>query len=293
VEFLREGKLHRIRATREVVLSLGAIHTPKLLMHPGIGDEAELKRVGIPLIEHLPGIGRNFQDHFMSPCVWEAREPTERRNNLAEATAMWKSDAALDIPDLQSFMVEAPYASPQAAKVAPPPNSWSLTTAVLRTASRGRLRLTGADPRDPIDIDANVLDDPADLKALNICVEFCRAISNSVPLRRFAKREILPGPLEGAELEDFIRNATVSHSHQTCTAKSAMPCQSWTTVVQPDDRCARNFMPSSASPPPSPSGSDQRVLVRISDFSTFPTLERGRSSQTSICLGVLTLPVAT
>jgi choline dehydrogenase len=72
VEFLCEGKLHRIRATREVVLSLGAIHTPKLLMHPGIGDEAEPKRVGIPLIEHLPGIGRNFQDHFMSPCVWES-----------------------------------------------------------------------------------------------------------------------------------------------------------------------------------------------------------------------------
>ena len=77
-------------------------------MQSGIGDEAELRRVGIPLIEHLPGIGRNFQDHFMSPCVWEAREPTERRNNLAEATAVWKSVAALDIPDLQSFMVEAP-----------------------------------------------------------------------------------------------------------------------------------------------------------------------------------------
>ncbi|MDB5411001.1 MAG: oxidoreductase [Rhodospirillales bacterium] len=219
VEFLREGKLHRIGATREVVLSLGAIHTPKLLMQSGIGDEAELKRVGIPVIEHLPGIGRNFQDHFMAPCVWEAREPIERRNNLAEATAMWKSDAALDTPDLQSFMVEAPYASPEAATVAPPPNSWSLTTAVLRTASRGRLRLTRSDPRDPIDIDANALDDPADLKALKICVWFCRAIGNSASLRAFAKREILPGPLRGAELEAFIRNATVSHSHQTCTAK--------------------------------------------------------------------------
>jgi choline dehydrogenase len=132
---------------------------------------------------------------------------------------MWKSDATLDRPDLQSFMVEAPYASPQASKVPPPPNSWSLTTAVLRTASRGRLRLTGPDPRDPIDIDANALDDPADLKALKICVEFCRAIGNSASLRAFAKREILPGPLESAELEAFIRNATVSHSHQTCTAK--------------------------------------------------------------------------
>jgi len=219
VEFLRDGKLHRIGATREVVLSLGAMHTPKLLMQSGIGDEAELKRVRISVIQHLPGVGRNFQDHFMAPCVWESRDSIEPRNNRGEATAFWKSDAALDRPDLQSFMVEAPYASPQAAKVAPPANSWSLTTAVLRTASRGRLRLTGSDPLDPIDIDANALDDPADLKALKICVEFCRAIGNSAPLRRFAKREILPGPLEGAELEAFIRNATVSHSHQTCTAK--------------------------------------------------------------------------
>jgi choline dehydrogenase len=219
VEFLHEGELHRIGATREVVLSLGAIHTPKVLMQSGIGDEAELKRVGIPVIQHLPGIGRNLQDHFMAPCVWEAREPIERRNNLSEATAIWKSDAGLDRPDLQTFMVEAPYASPQAARVAPPPNSWSLTTAVLRTASRGRLRLTGSDPRDPIDIDVNFLDHPDDLRSLKTCIEFCRDIGNSASLRPFAKREILPGPLEGPELEDFARNATVSHSHQTCTAK--------------------------------------------------------------------------
>jgi choline dehydrogenase len=219
VEFLREGKLHRVGAVREVVLSLGAIHTPKLLMQSGIGDEAELKRFGIPIIQHLSGVGRNFQDHFMAPCVWEALEPIERRNNLAEATVMWKSTTSLDRPNLQSFIIEAPYTSPQAARVPPPPNSWSLTTAVLRTASRGRLRLTGSDPRDPIDIDANFLDEPADLKALKACVEFCRAIGNSAQLRLFAKREILPGPLKGAELEAFIRNATVSHSHETCTAK--------------------------------------------------------------------------
>lgn len=219
VEFLREGRLHRIEATREVVLSLGAIHTPKLLMQSGIGDEAELRRFGIPLIDHLPGVGRNFQDHFMAPCVWEAREPIEPRNNMGEATVLWRSNATLDAPDLQSFLVEAPYASPQAAKVTPPPNSRSLTTAVLRTASRGRLRLTGPNPHDPIEIDANCLDDPADLKTLKTCVEFCRAIGNSASLRRFAKREFLPGPVKGAELETFIRNATVSHSHQSCTAK--------------------------------------------------------------------------
>ena len=231
VEFQREGKLHRIGATREVVLSLGAIHTPKVLMQSGIGDEAELKRVGISVIQHLPGVGRNFQDHFMAPCVWESRDSIEPRNNRGEATAFWKSDAALDRPDLQSFMVEAPYASPQAATVAPPPNSWSLTTAVLRTASRGRLRLTGSDPRDPIDIDANALDDPADLKALKICIEFCRAIGNSAPLRRFAKREILP--VRSRAQHWRLSSAMPRSAIPTRPARprwGAMPCQSWTTV---------------------------------------------------------------
>jgi choline dehydrogenase len=155
----------------------------------------------------------------MAPSVWEAPGPIERRNNLTEATALWRSDSALDVPDLQTLIVEAPYASPQAARDPLPPNSWSLTNAVLHTASRGHLRLTGPDPRDPAEIHANCLDDPADLKALKTCVEFCRAIGNSPALRPFAKRELLPGPVGDAGLETFVRNATVSHSHQTCTAK--------------------------------------------------------------------------
>lgn len=220
VEFLRGGMTHRIGAAREVVLSLGAIHTPKLLMQSGIGDEGELKRFDIPTIQHLPGVGRNFQDHFMSPCVWEANEPIIPRNNLAEATAVWKSHGALDTPDLQTIMVERLYASPQVLQSTPPPDHfWALTTAVVRTMSRGRLHLTGPEALDPIEIDANALDDPEDLRAMRTCLEVCRAIGNSPALRPFTKGEFLPGPLKGAELDDFIRNATVSHSHQTCTAK--------------------------------------------------------------------------
>ena len=64
VEIAYDGKIHRIGAGLEVVLSLGAIHTPKVLMLSGIGDQAELRRLGIPLVQHLPGVGQNFQDHF-------------------------------------------------------------------------------------------------------------------------------------------------------------------------------------------------------------------------------------
>jgi choline dehydrogenase len=81
IEFGYDGKIHRIGARGEVVLSLGAMHTPNVLMLSGIGDAAELRRLGIPLIQHLPGVGQNFQDHFGIGCIWEYNEPLAPRNN--------------------------------------------------------------------------------------------------------------------------------------------------------------------------------------------------------------------
>src|SRR5262249_39348239 len=75
VEIVRDGRVQRISAGLEVVLSLGAMHTPKVLMLSGIGDQAELRRLGIPVAQHLPGVGQNFQDHFAVGCVWEYRLP--------------------------------------------------------------------------------------------------------------------------------------------------------------------------------------------------------------------------
>lgn len=60
VEVVHGGAVHRVAADAEVVLSLGAMHTPKVLMQSGIGDEEELRRVGVPMRAHLPGVGRNF-----------------------------------------------------------------------------------------------------------------------------------------------------------------------------------------------------------------------------------------
>jgi len=67
VEFCYQGKTLRAEATREVIVSLGAIHTPKLLMYSGIGDEAELKRVDIPVLQALPG---RWTQSSRSCCIW-------------------------------------------------------------------------------------------------------------------------------------------------------------------------------------------------------------------------------
>jgi choline dehydrogenase len=220
VEIAYDGKSIRIGAGSEVVLSLGAIHTPKVLMQSGIGDRSELQRLGIHAVQHLPGVGQNFQDHFGIGCIWEYQQPLAPRNNAGEATFFWKSNPALDTPDLQTCQVEVPLCSAEtAARFNPPAVSWTLYGGVVRPKSRGRIRLTGPNPYDPVQIEANMLSHPDDMKAAVACVELCRDIGNSAPLRPYTRREVMPGNLKGAELEHFIRDAADTYHHQTCTAK--------------------------------------------------------------------------
>jgi choline dehydrogenase len=220
VELVYDNRTQRMGAGLEVVLSLGAIHTPKVLLQSGIGDQAELRRLGIPLVQHLPGVGENFQDHLGFGCVWEYQYPLPPRNNLGEATFFWKSASGLENPDVQTAQVEVPFASVEnAERFDLPESGWSLFAGVVRPKSRGHLRLTGPNPLDPIQIDANHLSHPDDLKAAIAGVEVCRELGNSAALRPFTKREVMPGNLTGQALEHFIRDAAETWRHATCTAK--------------------------------------------------------------------------
>jgi choline dehydrogenase len=218
VECINNGKTHRISAGLEVVLSLGAIHTPKVLMQSGIGDEVELQRFGIPLVQHLPGVGQNFQDHPAIGCVWEYQKT--RAPHTASVTFFWKSDPNLDTPDIQTCQTEVPFAAAEMlARYNAPAGSWSMFAGIVRPKSRGRIRLTGPNPTDAVQIETNMMSHPDDLKAAIACVQLCREIGNSDALRPFTKREVMPGNLKGAELENFIRDSVVTYWHQTCTAK--------------------------------------------------------------------------
>jgi choline dehydrogenase len=220
VEVVRKGETLKIAACLEVVLSLGAVHTPKVLMQSGVGDRADLERLGLPVVEHLPGVGRNLQDHVAFDCVWEYPEPLAPRNTMSEAIIFWNSRSDPTSPDLLICQAEVPKSTAEnIAKFGLPAAGWTLFGGVAHPISRGCLRLGGRDPRDPIRIEANVLADTMDMKAALACVELCREIGNSAPLRPFAKREVMPGPLKGIELQDFIRNAATSFWHLCGTAK--------------------------------------------------------------------------
>ena len=222
VKFEQNGKLHEVSANTRVVLSAGAINTPKILMLSGIGDEKELAKHGIQTRVNLPGVGQNFQDHcLLAGCVWEYKDALPPQNNLAEATFFWKSDSSLDTPDLQPFQIEVPFLSEVTGpEYNAPPGSWSIAPGLVRPKSRGRVYLESSDPKALARVDAGFLQDPADIKACMVGIELCREIGNSAPMKDFVKREVAPGKkLDATALANFARNANTSYFHQSGTCK--------------------------------------------------------------------------
>ncbi|MDH3236636.1 MAG: GMC family oxidoreductase, partial [Alphaproteobacteria bacterium] len=154
-----------ISADQEVVLSTGAINSPRILMLSGIGDETVLKRAGVPVAHKLPGVGKNFRDHvLLGGCIWEYKEPLAPRNNLSECTFFWKSDAKLDTPDLQPFQIEVPYASEVTGKQFKMPKAgWTIAPGLVRPESHGTVTIRSADPNMAPVIDARFLSNPKDV----------------------------------------------------------------------------------------------------------------------------------
>lgn len=228
VEVVLNGQTLIIGARGEIVLSMGAIQTPKVLMHSGIGDRTELDRFAIPVVQHLPGVGQNLQDHVSFGCIWEYAESIAPRNSGSEATLYWKSRPELDAPDLLFCQVEFPVPSERMAANGVPMHGWTMFAGLAQPASRGRLRLQGADPLAPLVIDANMMSDPADMDTAVACVQLCRELGNAQAFRPFVRGEAMPGDLERGAFKQFIRDAAVTYWHQSCTAK--MGCDSMSVV---------------------------------------------------------------
>jgi choline dehydrogenase len=174
VEIERAGNVLAITAGTEVIVSTGAINTPKLLMLSGVGDRDELARHGVPLVQHLPGVGRNLQDHVSFGCTWENREPLAPRNSGSEATLYWKSRPELEAPDLLLCQVEFPVPSERTALRGAPAHGWTMFAGLAQPHSRGEIRLRSAHPSAAPIVDANMMSDPRDLAAAHACVKLCR-----------------------------------------------------------------------------------------------------------------------
>ncbi|GGY97442.1 GMC family oxidoreductase [Pseudoduganella plicata] len=219
VDVILDGQPVRFHAAREVVLSLGAVNTPKVLMQSGIGPEDELARHGIKVRQHLAGVGRNHQDHVSFGCIWEYREPQQVGNGGSEATLYWKSNPTLDAPDMLHCQVEFPVPSAENAARGVPAHGWTMFAGLAHPKSRGRLLLSGPDADDAMIIRANTLSHPDDMASALASVRMCRELGNASAFRHLVTHESMPGNLGLEDMQRYLRNGAVTYWHQSCTAK--------------------------------------------------------------------------
>ena len=226
VEAVRGARRMRIFADREVILSMGAINTPKVLMQSGIGPENELAAHGIRTVQHLPGVGQNHQDHVSFGCIFEAKEPVPVGHGGSEATLYWKTDPALNAPDIFHCQLEFPVATAETAPRGVPEHGWMTFAGISHPKSRGAVHLTGPEFDDPCRIEANTLSHPDDMRAAIATIELAREMAHASPFRKLLKREAMPGHLGAAEMETYVRDSAVTFWHQSCTAKMGLDAMS-------------------------------------------------------------------
>jgi choline dehydrogenase len=205
-----------IKADKEVILSAGGFNTPKILQLSGIGDEADLKSVNIKTLVNATEVGKNVQDHILhGGCLFEPPEAIPYANSAANASGYYKTDAALELPDVSVVQIEIPYSSPEIAKeYAPPATAWALCGGLVTPKSRGTVKIKSDNPADRPVVDMQFLSHPDDVKALATSIEIARSIANSSAMKNFVKREVAPGKkLEGADMENFIRNGATTYFH--------------------------------------------------------------------------------
>lgn len=219
VEVSYRGDVRQFHGGTEVVLAMGAIQTPKALMLSGVGDQDVLRPLGIQPVQHLPGVGRNFQDHLGFSCMWEVAtgQPAVQPG---DAVMFWPSQDGLDVPDLFAPQGALALASPESiARFGLPDACWTMVGAPTHPKSRGTVELTSPDPEQPVRVVENGLSHPDDVRLAVKCVEGMREVGNSAPLRRFFKREVMPGDLKGESLLAYLRDAALTYWHQVGTAK--------------------------------------------------------------------------
>jgi choline dehydrogenase len=258
VRYLRgakRGTAAEVRARREVIVSCGAINTPKLLQLSGIGRATLLQKIGVPVVHDLPGVGENLSDHFSVRVVARAKD-VRTMNEMASGIALggeiarwllkrpsilalspslvhffWHSRNGLDRPDLQGVFSPASYKEGYVGMLDSYPG---MTCGVWqhRPYSRGTVQAQSPDVfADPV-VQPNYLEDPRDQQVLVDGIRLARRLLQTPELARYVQEETLPGRQVSTddELLAFARRLGVSSYHLNGTAHMG-PSSDPTAVV--------------------------------------------------------------
>jgi choline dehydrogenase len=243
VVYSRGGQVETIEAAREVILSGGAIGSPHVLQLSGVGDAEVLEKAGIAVHHALPGVGRNFQDHYiarMSCLVRDLETLNERAHGLGFANELMRyvvqgkgmltfgaSLCAASVkvlpesatPDVQCVFAPASYKPGLIRKLDERPGitggPWQ-----MRPLSRGYVLVHTPDPHDQPAINPRYLAETTDQRAIVGGFKFLRRLFAAPALAKYIIEENVPGVdvQTDDELLDYARQngSTVYHASCSC-----------------------------------------------------------------------------
>lgn len=241
----KSGTLHESFARGEVIVTSGALITPKLLMLSGIGPADHLREHGIEVLADLPGVGQNLIDHPEVPIIATANGPYGYfkqgvgwrmiRNGLqfklfgsgpilsagVEAGAFVNPDDPTAEPTIQAFCVPIVYLDRDTRSLVEDTYGLTVTTVVVKPRSRGEVRLRSANPADKPLVSPNLLKDPADMAAMIAGQRFFVRAFQTGPLAERIKRIAIPDPaaLDDATLAQHCRRFVKTNYHPASTAR--------------------------------------------------------------------------
>src|SRR5260221_2100569 len=205
-----------IAADKEVVLAAGTINSPKLLMLSGVGEAKGLRSLGIDVVEDLPGVGENLQDHgLLSGVVFKYKGKMPERpadSNDVEAEAYCSSGPSGDT-DISLVPHQLPVVTPEVASRfgTPPPDSFTIAPALVQPTSKGSVRLASDNFQDAAVIDGNYLGTDHDFAAVVRAIDVARDIGSQQAFDSLRESELIPGPKAKAEeIRELVRLASAS-----------------------------------------------------------------------------------
>jgi choline dehydrogenase len=225
VKINSDGAIKDIIADREVILAAGAINSPKLLMLSGIGEAKALRNLGIQVVENLPGVGQNLQDHVLvSGVVFKYKGKMPDRpadSNAVEAEAYLSSGPSGDT-DISLVLHQLPVVTPEVVSRfgTPPPDAFTIAPALVQPTSIGSVRLTSDNFQNAAVTDGNYLGTDHDFAAIVRAIEVARELGNQHAFDSLRESELIPGPKASAdEIRELTRLASASFGHAVGTCK--------------------------------------------------------------------------
>lgn len=239
----KDGTIRTLGAGKEIIVAAGAYHSPHLLMNSGVGDSTHLNKVAVPVVHHLPGVGKNLHDHPSTYTALDMRDSTSyaiswkalprdivqlfqyalfrggpMASNLFETNAYIKTLPESDRADMQLVF------QPARRNIKPFPipinHGYAVATVCLYPLSRGAVTLASNDPLAAPLIDLALGKEQQDIDNLVRGLKLARQVVHHTSFGKYQANERVPGTdiQSDEELDAYVRETliTVHHPGSSC-----------------------------------------------------------------------------